>query len=128
MENQPDIIFLSHESNESKRARIQRERQQRRQHNSLLHLVNRLEILVGKEQKELGQKTRDLRQAMSRIEEFESKRSECSICKESLDSIKDQKGLFVHDCGHINCQPCSLRVMLCPICRAIIRQRKPVFI
>jgi hypothetical protein len=128
MENKPDIIFLSHESNESKRARLLRERQQRRQHNATLNLVNRLEILVEKEQKELEEKTRALRQAMSRIEELESMRPDCSICKESLESIKDERGLFVYDCGHINCQPCSLRVLLCPICRAVIRQRKPVFI
>lgn len=56
-----------------------------------------------------------------RIVEAQQEAAACSIC---LERAKDTR----IDCGHLFCNECSLRVDLCPVCRAHITTRLRAFV
>ena len=125
MNTSPDIIYLGrNESQVNRTKRLQRERHLRWQKVASANLARRHQCLLEKAMTDLEAKRREAQEANDRIEQLELNQPECSICRESLQHIKESNGLTVYNCGHVNCSPCSIQVINCPVCREVIFERR----
>ena len=129
MNTSPDIIYLGrNESQVNRTKRLQRERHLRWQKVASANLARRYQCLLEKAMTDLEAKRREAQEANDRIEQLELNQPECSICRESLQHIKESDGLTVYNCGHVNCSPCSIQVINCPVCREVIFERRNLYI
>ena len=129
MNTSPDIIYLGYNESEVKRTkRLQKERHLRWQKVASANLARRYQFLMEQAMTDLEAKRREAQEAKNRLEQLELNQPECSICKESLQRLKESTGLTVYNCGHVNCWPCSNQVINCPVCREVIFEKRQLYI
>lgn len=130
MESQQDIIYLGHAEDEViKRQRKDKVKRLHKQAIALENLANRYEYLYKQSQRKLTEVKNEYNELNQNFSAIDNQRSKCSVCMESLEQIKDDKGLTAFDCGHVLCTPCSLMMTTqCPMCRKKIKTRTELFL
>ena len=87
-----------------------------------------LESKLMETKKEIREYREKLSRMISNIEEIERNQLKCSHCRKNYSEVTQSSGFSSLDCGHVFCNQCQIKYMLCPSCKTPILKRSKLFI
>ena len=90
-----------------------------------------LELLqrkLSKTQREIRLCREKLDRVMENLNEIEEHQLKCACCRKTYEQVIETSGFSSLNCGHVFCNHCQLKYMLCPICKVSIVKRSKIFI
>ena len=90
-----------------------------------------LELLqrkLSKTQREIRLCREKLDRVMENLNEIEEHQLKCACCRKTYEQVIETSGFSSLNCGHVFCNLCQLKYMLCPICKVSIVKRSKIFI